>query len=67
VQSLGRSIVESLFEGSDTLQVIGLAAATETRLLARWATEGEARCRPPRSIALNEAAERALAEHEGAG
>jgi flagellar biosynthesis protein FlhA len=65
--ALGRSIVDRLFEGSDTLQVIGLAAATETRLLGEMGDEGEALLSPATLDALNDAAERALAEQEGAG
>ncbi len=59
--ALGRSIVDRLFEGSDTLQVIGLAARTETRLLEEMGDEGEALLTPATLDALNEAAERALA------
>src|SRR5574340_398216 len=65
--ALGRSIVDRLFEGSDTLRVIGLAAATETRLLNEMGDEGEALLSPATLDALNEAAERALAEQDGAG
>jgi flagellar biosynthesis protein FlhA len=65
--ALGRSIVDRLFEGSDTLQVIGLAAATETRLLNEMGDEGEALLSPATLDALNDAAERALAEQEAAG
>ena len=65
--ALGRSIVDRLFEGSNTLQVIGLAAATETRLLNEMGDEGEALLSPATLEALNDAAERALAEQEGAG
>jgi len=65
--ALGRSIVDRLFEGSDTLQVIGLAAATETRLLNEMGDEGEALLSPATLDALNDAAERALAEQERAG
>ncbi len=65
--ALGRSIVDRLFEGSNTLQVIGLAAATETRLLNEMGDEGEALLSPATLDALNDAAERALAEQDGAG
>ncbi|MHB1143881.1 MAG: flagellar biosynthesis protein FlhA [Thiobacillus sp.] len=65
--ALGRSIVDRLFEGSDTLHVIGLAAATETRLLNEMGDEGEALLSPATLDALNDAAERVLAEQEGAG
>ncbi len=62
--ALGRSIVDRLFEGSSTLHVIGLAADTETRLLNEMGDEGEALLSPATLDALNEAAERALAEQE---
>jgi len=65
--ALGRSIVDRLFEGSNTLQVIGLAATTETRLLNEMGDEGEALLSPTTLDALNDAAERALAEQDGAG
>jgi flagellar biosynthesis protein FlhA len=65
--ALGRSIVDRLFEGSDTLHVIGLAAATESRLLNEMGDEGEALLSPATLDALNDAAERALAEQEAAG
>ncbi len=65
--ALGRSIVDRLFEGSDTLHVIGLSAATETRLLNEMGDEGEALLTPATLDALNDAAERALAEQEDAG
>ncbi|HSJ80906.1 MAG TPA: FHIPEP family type III secretion protein, partial [Thiobacillus sp.] len=65
--ALGRSIVDRLFEGSNTLQVIGLAAATESRLLNEMGDEGEALLSPSTLDALNDDAERALAEQEGAG
>ncbi len=65
--ALGRSIVDRLFEGSSELHVIGLAAATETRLLNEMGDEGEALLSPTTLDALNEAAERAVAEQEHAG
>jgi flagellar biosynthesis protein FlhA len=65
--ALGRSIVDRLFEGSDTLHVIGLAAATETRLLNEMGDEGEALLSPATLDALNDATERALAEQEQEG
>ena len=65
--ALGRSIVDRLFEGSDTLHVIGLAATTETRLLNEMGDEGEALLSPATLDALNEAAERALGEQEREG
>ncbi len=63
--ALGRSIVDRLFEGSNTLHVIGLDASTETRLLNEMGDEGEALLSPAMLDALNEAAERALARQEG--
>jgi len=65
--ALGRSIVDRLFEGSNTLQVIGLAASTETRLLNEMGDEGEALLSPATLDALNDAAEQALAEQEREG
>ena len=65
--ALGRSLVDRLFEGGDSLNVIGLAAATETRLLAEMGDEGEALLAPSTLDALNEAAERAVAEQTQAG
>ncbi len=65
--ALGRSIVDRLFEGSDVLHVVGLDAATETRLLNEMGDEGEALLTPATLDALNDAAERALAEQEDAG
>lgn len=65
--ALGRSIVDRLFEGSNTLQVIGLAAATETRLLNEMGDEGEALLSPATLDAMNDAAEHALAEQEREG
>ena len=65
--ALGRSIVDRLFEGSETLNVIGLSPATETRLLNEMGDEGEALLSPVTLDALNEAAERAYAEQEAAG
>jgi flagellar biosynthesis protein FlhA len=65
--ALGRSIVDRLFEGSNTLNVMGLAAATETRLLNEMGDEGEALLSPMTLDALNEAAEYALAAQEREG
>lgn len=65
--ALGRSIVDRLFEGSNTLHVIGLAADTETRLLDEMGDEGEALLTPATLDALNDAAERALVAQEEAG
>lgn len=65
--ALGRGIVDRLFEGGNTLNVIGLAAETETRLLNEMGDEGEALLSPATLDALNEAAERALADQEREG
>ncbi|MCA1925641.1 MAG: flagellar biosynthesis protein FlhA [Thiobacillus sp.] len=65
--ALGRSIVDRLFEGGDTLHVMGLSAATESRLIAEMGDEGEALLSPATLDALNEAAERALAEQQADG
>jgi flagellar biosynthesis protein FlhA len=65
--ALGRSIVDRLFEGADTLQVIGLGADSEARLLNEMGEEGEALLTPMTLDALNEAAERAVATQEAAG
>jgi len=65
--ALGRSIVDRLFEGSNMLHVIGLAAVTETRLLNEMGDEGEALLSPATLDALNDAAERAVAEQEREG
>jgi flagellar biosynthesis protein FlhA len=65
--ALGRSIVDRLFEGADTLQVIGLGADSEARLLNEMGEEGEALLTPMTLDALNEAAERAVVSQEAAG
>ena len=65
--ALGRSIVDRLFEGRDTLQVIGLATATETLLLNEMGDEGEALLSPATLDAMNDAAERAVTEQEREG
>ena len=65
--ALGRSIVDRLFEGSNLLHVIGLAAEVETRLLNEMGDEGEALLAPSTLDALTEAAEHALAEQEREG
>ena len=65
--ALGRSIVDRLFEGSNELHVIGLAAATEMRLMNEMGEEGEALLSPATLDALNDAAERAVSEQENAG
>jgi flagellar biosynthesis protein FlhA len=65
--ALGRSIVDRLFEGGNELHVMGLAAATETRLMNEMGDEGEALLSPATLDALNDAAERAVSEQEHAG
>ncbi|MFP5418322.1 MAG: flagellar biosynthesis protein FlhA [Gammaproteobacteria bacterium] len=65
--ALGRSIVDRLFEGGNLLHVIGLSAAAETRLMNEMGDEGEALLSPSTLDALNDAAERALAEQEREG
>ena len=65
--ALGRSIVDRLFEGGSTLNVIGLDAAAETRLLNEMGDEGEALLSPATLDALNDASERAFAEQEREG
>lgn len=65
--ALGRSIVDRLFEGSDTLHVIGLSATTETRMLEEMGEEGEALLTPALIEALNAAAERAVAAQAAEG
>lgn len=65
--ALGRSIVDRLFEGRNELHVIGLAAATETRLMNEMGDEGEALLSPATLDALNDATERAVSEQEHAG
>ena len=65
--ALGRSIVDRLFEGADTLQVIGLSSDSEQRLLAEMGEEGEALLAPSTLDALGQAAERAVSEQEARG
>jgi flagellar biosynthesis protein FlhA len=65
--ALGRNIVDRLFDGSNTLHVIGLAADAETRLLDEMGDEGEALLTPATLDALSEGAEHALAAQEEAG
>jgi flagellar biosynthesis protein FlhA len=65
--ALGRSIVDRLFEGAETLHVIGLDAETETRLLHEMGDEGEALLTPATLDTLTLATERALLEQDDAG
>lgn len=67
--SLGRNIVDRLFEGAETLYVIGLAPEIESRLIAEMGEEGEAMVSPELVEALPFMAERAMtrqAEQGGA-
>lgn len=67
--SLGRNIVDRLFEGAATLYVIGLAPEIENRLIAEMGEEGEAMVSPELVEALPLMAERAMgmqAERGGA-
>ncbi len=67
--SLGRNIVDRLFEGAEALYVIGLAPEVESRLVAEMGDEGEAMVSPELVEALPAMAERAMtrqAERGGA-
>jgi flagellar biosynthesis protein FlhA len=59
--SLGRNIVDRLFEGAESLYVIGLAPEIENRLIAEMGEEGEAMVSPELVEALPLMAERAMA------
>ncbi|MGO9445734.1 MAG: flagellar biosynthesis protein FlhA [Thiobacillaceae bacterium] len=65
--ALGRGIVDRLFEGSDTLQVVSLDAETENRLLQEMGEEGEALLSPDLLESLTKAAEHACAHQAQAG
>jgi flagellar biosynthesis protein FlhA len=65
--ALGRSIVDRLFEGRETLQVISLEAETENRLLQEMGEEGEALLSPEMQEALVAGAESAHAQQTDAG
>lgn len=65
--ALGRSLIDRLFEGAETLHVMGLAAASEARLLTEMGDEGEALLSPATLDALGDAAERAISAHEAEG
>ena len=65
--SLGRSITDKLFEGADTLNVIGLAPEIENRLIAEMGEEGEALISPELLESLPQMAERAIAQQTEAG
>ena len=65
--SLGRHIVDRLFEGAEMLYVIGLAPEIENRLIAEMGEEGEAMVSPDLVEALPQMAERAMARQIGQG
>jgi len=65
--SLGRTIVDRLFEGADTLYVIGLSPGIENRLIAEMGEEGEAMVSPELVEALPLMAERAMARQAKSG
>ena len=65
--ALGRSIVDRLFEGGDTLHVISLDAEAENRLLQEMGEEGEALISPNLQEALAKGAEQAVAQQMEAG
>ncbi len=65
--ALGRSIVDRLFEGSDTLHVMSVDAETENRLLQEMGEEGEALISPDLLEALAKGAEQAVAQQLEAG
>ncbi|MEW6132222.1 MAG: flagellar biosynthesis protein FlhA [Pseudomonadota bacterium] len=65
--SLGRNIVDRLFEGAQTLYVIGLAPEIESRLIAEMGEEGEAMISPELVEALPLMAERAMARQAEQG
>jgi flagellar biosynthesis protein FlhA len=65
--SLGRNIVDRLFEGAETLYVIGLSPEMENRLIAEMGDEGEAMVSPELVEALPLVAERAMARQAEQG
>jgi flagellar biosynthesis protein FlhA len=65
--ALGRSIVDRLFEGSDTLHVMSLGAEAENRMLQEMGEEGEALISPDLQEALAKGAEQAVAQQVEAG
>ncbi len=65
--ALGRSIVDRLFEGSDTLHVMSLDAEAENRLLQEMGEEGEALISPDLQESLARGAEQAMAQLVAAG
>jgi flagellar biosynthesis protein FlhA len=65
--SLGRNIVDRLFEGADTLYVIGLSPEIENRLINEMGEEGEAMVSPELVETLPLMAERAMARQAELG
>jgi flagellar biosynthesis protein FlhA len=65
--SLGRGITDKLFEGADTLHVIGLAPEIESRMLAEMGEEGEALISPELLEMLPRWAEVAVARQQEQG
>ena len=65
--ALGRSIVDRLFEGSETLHVMSLNAEAENQLLQEMGEEGEALISPDLQESLARGAEQAVAQLAEAG
>lgn len=65
--SLGRNIVDRLFESAETLYVIGLSPELENRLISEMGEEGEAMISPELLEELPAMAERAMAKQAEAG
>ncbi len=65
--SLGRSIVDRMFESAETLYVIGLAPELENRLIAEMGEEGEAMMSPELLEELPAMAEQAMARQAETG
>ena len=65
--ALGRSITDKLFEGAETLQVIGLSPEIENRLITEMGEEGEALISPELLESLPQWAASAMARQQDAG
>lgn len=65
--SLGRNIVDRLFESAETLYVIGLSPELENHLISEMGEEGEAMISPELLEELPAMAERAMAKQAEAG
>ena len=65
--SLGRSITDKLFEGAESLHVIGLSPEIENRLIAEMGEEGEALISPELLEILPQLAEQAMARQQDEG